>query len=171
MSSERWNRALAPLRRSPHRRRPRQQQARWPREAQDCQSCACGRAYIAGYTRTRQATERMVAIAEHIRDCARCHRVYGVASSMCFWSSRSRCFSTASGNYGNASIGRQDFESDTTRLATRFPLRLTQRRTRRSVSLPRPRLTQRGLRWHLPQARWLPRISCSARLSHLRVLT
>ena len=30
-------------------------------------------------TRTRQATERMVAIAEHIRDCARCHRVYGVA--------------------------------------------------------------------------------------------
>jgi hypothetical protein len=34
---------------------------------------------MSDYILKRQAIDRMVAVAEHIRDCQRCRRVYGVA--------------------------------------------------------------------------------------------
>ena len=86
--------------------------------------------YIAGMSedpRTKRAVDHMVAIAEHIRDCGRCRRVYAVAfdsaleahgeayANVCTWRSHSRPFNTASGNCVNASIGPKTFEeSDAT---------------------------------------------------------
>ena len=71
----------------------------------------------------KQAIDRMVAVAEHIRDCERCRRVYGVAFDIVLEALREEyptlyweyprhtgCLSNASRNYTDASTGLLEFE-------------------------------------------------------------